>query len=112
MYSDALLGCTRQQVRLSAAECELYVQGSAPINPESESIPLERLLAALAGSFDAFSGWLHSNLDGLLEETPDGPGLSFGTTVAENFALLCSHDSYYAAQLAVLRELALSAQGE
>mgnify|MGYP001479023747 CR=1 FL=1 len=88
------------------------MQGSASINPESESVPLERLLAALAGSFDALSGWLHSNPDGLLEEMPDGLGLSFGATVAENFALLCSHDSYHAGQLAMLRELALSSQGE
>ncbi len=101
-----------KKVRLSSAERELYVRGSVPITPESESVPLERLLAALAGSFDALSGWLHSNPDGLLEETPDGLGLSFGATVAENFALLCWHDSHHAGQLAVLRELALSPRGE
>ena len=112
VYSDVLLGCTRQRPRLSVAERDPYVQGAMPITPESEAVPFERLLAALTGGFEALSGWLQSDPEGLLEETPVGWELSFGATVAENFALLCWHDSYHAGQLAVLRELALLRRGE
>jgi hypothetical protein len=112
VYRDALLGCTRQMPRLSVAERKLYIQGAPPITPESEAVPLERLLAAVAEGFEALGVWLQNNPEGLLEETPPGLELSFGATVAENFALLCWHDSYHVGQLAVLRELALSCRGE
>lgn len=112
VYRDALLGCTRQRLCLSSPERELYIQGAAPIKPESETVLLEQLLAALAGSFDALIVWLRSNAEGLLEDTLVGVDLTFSATIAENFALLCWHDSYHAGQLAVLRELALSRRGE
>lgn len=110
VYRDSLLSCTRQQVRLNAAELNLYVQGVAPITPENEVVPLERLLLVLVDGFNALSSWLHSDPDGLFEETPPGLELSFGATVVENFALLCWPDSYHDGQVAVLRELALSRQ--
>jgi hypothetical protein len=112
VYRDALLGCTRQMPRLSVAERKLYIQGAPPITPERQAVAFERLLAALVEGFAALIAWLQSNPEGMLEATPPGLELSFGATVAENFALLCWHDSYHVGQLAVLRELALSRRGE
>ena len=112
VYRDALLGYTRQRPYLSSLERDLYVQGVAPIKPESETVLLERLRAVLADSFDALIVWLRSNPEGLLEDTLAGVDLTFGATIAENFAILCWHDSCHAGQLSVLRELALSRRGE
>lgn len=111
VYRDALLGCICHQPCLSAAERDLYIQGAAPITGESAAVPLERLVSVLVDSFEALIVWLQRKQEDMLEETSDGLELSFGATVAENFSILCWHDSYHAGQLAVLRELALSLRG-
>lgn len=111
-YRDVMLAGIRQPGYMTAAEVQLYTYNSKPITVGSKSSDLERLLKVLAQGFEALSGWLERNAEGLQQETPQDIRPRKGETVVEHFAQLCWHESNHVGELHALRELALASLGK
>ena len=111
-YRDVMLAGIRQPEYMTAAEVKLYTYNSKPITAASKSSDLERLLKLLAQGFEALSGWLERNPEGLQQETPQDIRPRKGETVVEHFAQLCWHESNHVGELHALRELALVSLGK
>ncbi len=111
VYRDVILSGISQPEYMTPSEVKLYNYNSNPITAASKSSSLERLLGTLEKTYDALSGWLEKNPEGLQKETPQDIQIRKGKTVTEHFAVLCWHESNHVGELHALRELALVSLG-